>query len=180
LLHHRIALPQLPRRALMRTLLRNTDHNNITAPHMCLLASALYNSATAPSACPRPACPLRTRIVALRMSDRIRNCIAIASHISLPENSPFTDPKTASGDLTRHLCTVALSSRYCLEYMYMPPYYEHRFVSFAEVDKNLEAALLVACGYTAGPVLHTMSRLLKEGILPRYHTGGTKRFLRFW
>jgi hypothetical protein len=64
--------------------------------------------------------------------------------------------------------------------MSMPPYYKYQFVSFAEIDKNLEAALLVACGYTAGPVLHTMSRLLKEGILPRYRTGGTKGFLRFW
>jgi hypothetical protein len=159
-------LPQIPRLALMRRLLWNSDHENMTTLHIDLLASATHNSADASSAPSR-----RTRIEATRITDRIRNCITIASQIGLPENSPFADPSIGPRDLMQHLCTAASTSRYCQEYMYMPSCYHQRFTRFAEGDAYLEAALLVASGYTAELVLHTMERLVKEGKLIHIMSG---------
>jgi hypothetical protein len=161
-------LPQIPRLALMRSVLRNSDQENMTTLHIDLLASAIHNSADASSAPSR-----RPRIETTRIADRIRNCITIASQIGLPENSPFADPSIRPGDLMHHLCAAASTSRYCQEYMYIPSSYNQRFTSFAEGDAYLEAALLVASGYTAEPVLHTMKRLVKEGKL--IHIMGARR-----
>jgi hypothetical protein len=163
LLHQHISLPQVPRLALMRTLVRSPDEDNVTTPHMCLLASALCNSAGASSARPR-----RVKYGRSRMPDRIRNCTTIASHISLPDNSSFADPKTRPRDFIRHLCTAVLTSIYCREYMFTPSQYSRSFRTFAEGDAYLEVALLAACGYTAEEVLHTMTRLVKERVLPLY------------
>jgi hypothetical protein len=163
LLRRHIMLPQIPRLALMRRLLQNSGHENITSMHMDLLASATCNSAGASSAPSR-----RRRMKKSHMADRIRNCITIASHLSLPKNSSFADPNTKPVDLMRHLYTAALSSTYCRQYMYMPTQCTDWFQNVAEGDAYLEAALLIACGYMAESVLHTMSRLVNGGILPRY------------
>jgi hypothetical protein len=163
LLHQHITLLKIPQLALMRTLMRSPDQDNVTAPHMCLLASALYNSAGA-----SPARPRRVEYGRSRMSDRIRNCTTIASHISLPNNSPFADPKIRPQDLRRQLCTAALTSIYCREYIFTPSQYSRSFRTLAEGDAYLEVALLTACGYTAEDVIHTMIRLVKERILPLY------------
>jgi hypothetical protein len=110
------------------------------------------------------------------MANRIRNCITIASHIGLPDNSPFADPSIRPRDLMQHLCTAALTSTYCQEYIYMPWDYDRGFRSFAEGDAYLEVALLTAYGYTAEPVLLTMVRLVKEGTLPPYRMGAPQGF----
>jgi hypothetical protein len=162
-LHQHITLPEIPQLALMRTLLRSPDLDNVTTPHMCLLASALYNSACASSDRPR-----RVKYGRSRMPERIRNCTTIASHISLPDNSAFADPKIWPQDLVRYLCTATLTSMYCREYIFTPSQYSRSFRTFAEGDAYLEVALLTACGYTAEDVLHTMVRLVKERVLPLY------------
>jgi 5-carboxymethyl-2-hydroxymuconate isomerase len=170
-LSQHITLLQLP-----RMLLRPSTYQGVVPTlHTSLLASAMYNSASAAS--PRAR---RARLQTLRMADRIRNCTTIAAHLSLPTDAPFADPNTKPEDLMRHLCTAASTSIHCQEYIYVPTSHAWGFRTFSEADAYLEVALLVVLGYSTESILYTMVKLSKEGKLALYAKDSAKNIVEQW
>ncbi|KAH7398954.1 hypothetical protein DE146DRAFT_512890 [Phaeosphaeria sp. MPI-PUGE-AT-0046c] len=166
-LHQHIVLPQVPHLAFMRAIMRRQPGKKKGASlYNLLLASAICNSASAPSRGRRG-----NRAPPQCIVERIRNCVVIANHLlpsGVEDASRFVDIQSHSAVIMQGLCRAATTSMYCQEYIYMPSSYSQYFGTYGEADAYLETALLVACGYSAEPVISTMVKLVKEGQLSPY------------
>ncbi|KAH7090488.1 hypothetical protein FB567DRAFT_519979 [Paraphoma chrysanthemicola] len=171
-LHTHIHIPHLPSLALIRTL---NPHNRITpspSPSSSentliysLLANSIRNTYTAYTALS----PFRQKRVARRVPaivHRVRNCIVLAQR--LDHISPPISTSLPNVTFLTHLCTLASTSVYVHEYIFLPWKFYPGFTTCGQGDAYLEAALLVACGYEIRQVVGAKVELMREGKADKY------------
>ncbi|KAH8730658.1 hypothetical protein GQ44DRAFT_451604 [Phaeosphaeriaceae sp. PMI808] len=169
-LHQHILLGQVPRLALLLTLIRTSlKRENDTKLHTSVLASAMYNSSRA------LASNRRARLATPRIVNRIRNCTTIASTLCPLIDPTSKNPNPGPKELMRRFCNAASTSIYCHEYMYMSSAYVDWFGLYAEDEAYLEVALLVACGFSKEGALESLFKLAKQGKLAPYIVGRPDR-----